>query len=120
MRLGLLQHRVQRLIEVPLPRLLMAHAAPAVDQKYHLLVPLVLVFLGDEPAVTGGSLPIDLAQAVARSILPELMKILTLTTPLTAANTDLAEPVVESPQVAPAAAVSEPVVEPQTDLFLDD
>ena len=88
------QDSIECLVEVRTTIIPVSHASARVEQKDHLLVFFILVIPGDELALAGTGLPVDLPLAVALAKLPELKELVACATTLLSPDADLAQAIV--------------------------
>ena len=69
------QAGIERVIKMGKFVILAAHVLAAIEHEHDLLVAFVLVFPGNGRSLAGGGFPVDLAQAVTFTKLPQLMKL---------------------------------------------
>src|SRR5690606_3126807 len=70
---------IQGLVEMTQLTILSTHPAPTIQHEHHLLIAFVLKLPGNQLQTSGGCFPVNLADGVIRTILPELMELPALT-----------------------------------------
>ena len=76
------------------PLVPVSHASACVEYKDDLLVFFIVIIPGDQLALAGTCLPVDLPLAVTLAEFPELEELVSLAAALFSPDTDLAQPVV--------------------------